>query len=90
MRFLGHLKSRIGLPEVDVEIHDEEPLHNFLTRLANRVPELKSIINSRDLQNEYLILVNDVDVNVYGEIDNAVVKNEDTITIIPIAHGGSI
>lgn len=86
MRFLGHLRSRIGLSEIDVETYGGELLRDFFNKLADILPELKHVVN--DPLGEYLILINDVDVNVYGGINSVVIKSEDVITIIPIVHGG--
>lgn len=88
MKFLGHLKSRINKSEITIDIHNTETLRNFIIKLVDIVPELRDIISKEDILNNYLILVNDIDINVYGGVDKFIVKNEDIVTLIPIAHGG--
>lgn len=89
MKFLGHLRTRFGLNEVEVAIGNEESLTDFLGKLANLYPELQTVIrNITEYSGEYLILINGIDVNVYGDISRIKVRNSDEITFLPIVHGG--
>lgn len=50
---------------------------------------LHSIIDSvKEHSGEYLLLINGVDINVYGDLNSVKVKNDDAIIFIPIVHGG--
>lgn len=89
VRFLGHLRTQLGLSEINVEVVGNETLTSFLKKLSNLFPSLRDIIKSViEFRGEYLLLLNDVDVNVYGELDKVVVKDCDILTIVPIVHGG--
>lgn len=89
MKFLGHLRTRFGLSEVEVPISSEESLMVFLDKLSNLYPELRAVIeNIRESSGEYLLLINGIDVNVYGDISKVEIKNNDEIIFLPIVHGG--
>lgn len=89
VRFLGHLRTILGVTETNIEIQNNEVLANFLDKLANLLPQLGNVIKDiKEHSGEYLLLINDVDVNVYGDIKEILIKNGDTIIFIPIAHGG--
>lgn len=64
-------------------------MHIFLDKLADSYPELNDVIkNVKEGSGEYLLLVNDIDINVYGGIDKVRIRNSDTIIFVPIVHGG--
>lgn len=86
---MGHLRVRLRTNEIEITITDEESLYTVLDKLVNTYSELYDIVkNVKESLGEYLLLVNDVDVNVYGGIDKVKVRNSDTITFVPIVHGG--
>jgi len=90
VKFLGHLKTRINLDELSIPIEGEEPLVDFLTKIVNLKPELQQVIKSiKEFSGEYLFLINDVDIHVYGDLDKIKIKNDDVIVFVPIAHGGT-
>lgn len=48
------------------------------------------MVNSiKEFSGEYMLLINDVDVNVYGGLDNVKIKNDDVVVFVPIVHGGA-
>lgn len=86
---MGHLRVRLKTDEIEISIASEEPLHLFLDRLANSYPDLCDVIKSiKDNTGEYLLLVNDVDVNIYGGIDKVRVRDNDILIFVPVVHGG--
>lgn len=92
MRLLGHLKQRAGFSEIDVDIQNEETLPHFLQTLSSIYPTLQEVVKAfleGRRYGEYLLLINDVDANVYDKIDDIVIKNSDVITIVPVVHGGN-
>lgn len=89
VKFLGHLRTRFGLSEVEIPISSEESLMVFLDKLSNLYPELRAVIeNIRESSGEYLLLINGIDVNVYGDISKVEIKNNDEIIFLPTVHGG--
>uniref|UniRef100_A0A7C2VH61 MoaD/ThiS family protein n=1 Tax=Ignisphaera aggregans TaxID=334771 RepID=A0A7C2VH61_9CREN len=71
-------------------VQGDEPLTNLLERLKMLYPGLRDVIDSiKELAGEYILLINGVDANVYGDIESIKIKDDDIITLVPIAHGGS-
>ncbi|MEM1525558.1 MAG: MoaD/ThiS family protein [Ignisphaera sp.] len=89
MKFLGHIRTRFGLSEIEVPISSEESLMTFLDKLSNLYPELQPVIeNIKESSSEYLILINGIDVNVHGDVNKVEIKNGDEVIFLPIVHGG--
>ncbi|MEM1645873.1 MAG: MoaD/ThiS family protein [Ignisphaera sp.] len=89
VKLLGYLRTRFGLNEIEIAIEDEESLMNFLDKLVNLYPEFQTIIkNITEYSGEYLVLINGIDINVYGDISKVKIRNSDEIIFLPIVHGG--
>lgn len=63
---------------------------SFLSKLESLLPQLRDVIRSiRKLEGEYLLLINSVDINVYEDPDKIIIRDSDTLTFVPIVHGGT-
>lgn len=74
---------------MEIEIKNVESLISFLNKLIDLFPNLRDIVkNLIESRGEYLLLINDVDIGVYGDLSVINIKNSDVLIFIPIVHGG--
>lgn len=89
VRFLGHLRTRLNIDELNIPVEGEISLTDLLTKISNLKPELQQIIKSIvEYTSEYLLLINDVDINVYGDLNKVKIRDGDTVVFVPVVHGG--
>ncbi len=91
IRVYGHLKSYIGRESIDIDLGNEKMnLRMILKMLNDLFPTIMLISeeNRNILVQDYLVLINGVDVRVFDNVDDIYIENGDEIDIIPITHGG--
>ena len=82
----GDLKRRSGTDKLEIGI-DEKPLIEILKQISERLGISNLIFREGKVRGELLILVDGADWNSLGLLDKPV-KNDSTIKLIPIWHGG--
>ncbi len=86
----GFLRNLAGSGEVVVEVPDSSTLGEVLSAASARVPELQEAVDQQGrLKPYFLLFVNEVDYALLGGYDY-VVRDGDSLQILPISHGGSI
>lgn len=81
VKLTATLKERVGAETLDIDATD---LKGLAKKLAEKIPDL--IDFSGNPSPLYLFLVDGVDARVLGE--NPSLDNGNTVTIIPVNHGG--
>ncbi len=81
VKLTATLKERVGVETLEIEATD---LKELAKKLAEKIPDL--IDFSGNPSPLYLFLVDGVDARVLGE--NPSLVNGNTVTIIPVNHGG--
>lgn len=85
----GFLRSSIGLKEVTIEIPENINLREALSTAVSQIPQLREAIDpGGELKPYFILFVNGIDYELLGSYDY-VVKNGDSIQLLPISHGGS-
>lgn len=85
----GHLRSLVGSPELSLEVPDGLTIGELLKVLASRYGELSVIISPQGgVRPHYIVFVNGRDLELLGGY-SYVVRDGDTISLVPISHGGS-
>ena len=90
IKLLGHTKSFTGSAELEIVLAEPKSLKQFLAELSEKYPKLRVVVEEvLTFHGEYLLLLNDIDVGVYGDLDKVVIRDGDTLTVVPIVHGGA-
>jgi len=79
--FVGQLKEIFGGESLEVS---GRSLSEVLNLLSSRASDLLDL--DRKPSGKYVFLINGVDSLIYG--DDAPLKENDVVTIVPISHGG--
>ncbi len=81
VRLVSILAKNVGAKEISISASS---FTDLLKELSKLIPDL---LNDKGVPSQrYIILVNDRDYRVYeGKIE---LKDSDTVTIIPVIHGG--
>jgi len=85
VKLIPPLDKEIGTKELRIFIEDSQEIYDILQYLTSK-HNIQLIIDHNPNPG-YIILLNDVDINVLEGLKTKV-KNGDTITIIPVSHGG--
>ncbi len=91
IRVYGHLKSYIGQGIININLGDEKKNLKTILKMINELfPTIPLLFeeNKNIISQDYLVLVNGVDVRVFDDISEIYIENDDEIDIIPITHGG--
>ncbi|HWQ17709.1 MAG TPA: MoaD/ThiS family protein [Sulfolobales archaeon] len=90
IRLLGSLKIYSGKEELVLKIDGKVKLRDLLASLVRLEPSLSRAVEiDGKIKPGYLVFINDADYMVYQGLDTEV-GDEDTITLMPISHGGSL
>jgi molybdopterin converting factor small subunit len=85
----GHLRGLVGSPEVSLELPDGLTARDVFRLLVSRYRELGDIVTPQgEVRPLYIVFVNGRDLELLGGY-SYVVKDGDTISLVPISHGGS-
>ena len=88
VELIGHLKAEAGREYIEVSIeHEEERLLDVLKRLPERIRRHIIETDTGRLVPGLLILVNGTEIKP-SRITDAMVREDDVITLIPAIHGG--
>lgn len=86
IELIGPLKKVAGVSELDLKLNGEIKFNEALSMLPEQIK--KRVLNSNgDIQAGMIVLINGVEVKSLG-LENAYVKDDDKITLIPVIHGG--
>jgi len=91
LEFLGVLRRELGKNIIEEFLEDLRSwtLKELLVYLLNKYPKLSSVVSSDgSLSSSYILFINGVDYMLLGGYDYEV-RDGDTLTFIPISHGGS-
>jgi len=91
IRVYGHLKSHIGQGSIDIDLGTEKKNLKVVLKMINELFPTISLLSEENrniISQDYLILVNGIDVRVFDDISEIYIENDDEIDIIPITHGG--
>lgn len=89
IELFGFLRSLVGSKEVVVEVPDGSTLGEVLSAASSAVPGLREAVDPQGrLKPYFLLFVNEVDYELLGGY-GYVVKDGDSLQILPISHGGS-
>lgn len=86
----GFLRNLVGSGDIDLELPNNSNLREVLSAIVSRFPELQEAI-TRDgkLRPYFVLLVNETDYEILGGYEY-VVKDGDSIQLLPISHGGAL
>lgn len=83
---IGHLKSLVNKDSIDIKLDADAILGEVLRMLPEELE--KGLLSGDGIRPGYLVLLNGSDVRSLGEGLRTRVSDGDTLTIIPIIHGG--
>lgn len=85
----GFLRNLLGSKDVVVEVPDRSTLREVLSAVSSKFPELQEVVGpGGTLKPSFMLFVNEADYELLGGYDY-VVKDGDSIQLLPISHGGS-
>ncbi len=85
----GFLRNLLGSNSVELEVQEGLSLRDVLIKALTSFPVLKDAVKeSGEVRPYFIIFVNGVDYQLVGGYDY-IVKNGDSIQVLPISHGGS-
>ena len=85
----GFLRNLVGSSEVAVEVPEGSTLGEVLSAASSGIPALQEAVDPRGrLKPYFLLFVNEVDYELLGGY-GYVVRDGDSLQILPISHGGS-
>lgn len=85
----GFLRNLLRSKDVVVEVPDSSTLREVLSAVSSKFPELQEVVSpSGTLRPSLMLFVNEIDYELLGGYDY-VVKDGDSIQLLPISHGGS-
>jgi molybdopterin converting factor small subunit len=88
IRFRGPIAGHIVGGSLKMNVQEGLTITSLLDLVMQQEPYVGTLWKSpTDIDRDSLILCNDVDIGIVGGLD-AVVKNGDTVTILPLVHGG--
>jgi len=91
--FLSTLKNIAGISEVKMSV-GEGTLENLIQSVQKEYFGIKNSLfyfdqnNDMKLNDEIILLINDVDYRVNGEIDSIILEDGDEIVFLSSIHGG--
>jgi molybdopterin synthase sulfur carrier subunit len=88
IQFRGPIAGHIVGGKLKMNVQEGLTLTNLLNLVMQQEPYVRALWKSpTEIDRNSLILCNDVDIGIVGGLD-AVVKDGDTVTILPLVHGG--
>jgi len=90
VRFLGPLKTALNRDIIQLTFQKDITLGSVIEELKNIQGFTETVLepNSNNIRPEIIILLNDREV-FEKDLNNVALKDGDTITMIPMVHGGS-
>lgn len=92
LKFLGSLQYDLKQQELSFKISSRKSVKEIVLELVQnpQFKELKSFFSgSYDVKRSLIVFINDQEISVLDGMSTKV-KAEDTITFIPVIHGGNI
>lgn len=84
----GFLRNLLRSKDVVVEVPSGSTLREVLSLVSSRFPELREVINPGGiLKPSFMLFINEIDYELLGGY-NYVVKDGDSMQLLPISHGG--
>ncbi len=90
VRLLGVFRWAAGMDQIEFEIPERADVRGVLEALFAQAAGLRSIVSKNadlGLRSSMIILVNEVEVELLGELETRL-QAGDTLTLVPTAHGG--
>ncbi|MEM0005564.1 MAG: MoaD/ThiS family protein [Ignisphaera sp.] len=89
IKFLGRFKTDVGAASIDIPIGGRASIKLLLKELRRNFKALSSVINDDGAPSyDLMVLVNGIDINVFDNLDELYVDDDDEILLVPITHGG--
>ncbi len=92
LKFLGSLQYDLKQQELSFTISSKKSIKEIVSELTQnpQFKELKSFFSeSYDVKRSLIVFINDQEISVLDGMSTEV-KAEDTVTFIPVIHGGNI
>ncbi len=86
VELIGHMKSVAGKNVLELKIEGHIPLIEVFKMFPKEIKDV--ILEGGKPRPGFLLLLNGSDVRSLGKNVEILVSDEDTLTIIPILHGG--
>jgi len=86
VELIGHMKSVVGKDVLEFEIKGHMTVIEVLKRLPKELKDI--LLEGEKLRPGFLVLLNGSDVRSLSKGVETLVLDGDTLTIIPIIHGG--
>ncbi len=88
VRFRGPIAREIENGTLEMEIEDGFTLNDLFVKIIEQNSYLQSIWKEpKEIDRDSMILCNEVDIGVTGGLKTTL-KDGDTLTIVPLVHGG--
>ncbi len=89
VNFFGVLKNYAGIEFVELRLEEPATIESVLIKLTNKITGFKKLYKKGNIENEsdLLIVLNKKEIGVLNGF-RTIVKNNDTIFLIPTIHGG--
>lgn len=84
--FIGFLKKEFNREFIEIKLDKPMDLIEFLNKKIPRLAELV-LIEAKKLSPSFIFLINGVSIDIMND-SKRILNNKDTLTIIPISHGG--
>ncbi len=84
--FIGFLKKEFNKEFIEIKLDKPMDLIDFLNEKIPQLAELV-LIETKKLSPSFIFLINGVSIDVLG-VSQKILNDKDTLTIIPISHGG--
>ncbi len=89
VRFLGRFKVDIGASYIDIPLDRRISIKLLLKELREKFRALSSVISEDGAPSyDVMVLVNGIDINVFDNIDELYIDEDDEVLLVPITHGG--
>lgn len=86
VELIGHLRSVVDKDALEVRVEGRVALIEVLRMLPEGLRDV--LLKDGKLRPGFLLLLNGSDVRALGKGMETPVSDEDTLTVIPIIHGG--